>query len=75
MRALTIKLEPRHQKWLSQQVASLNRSKGSIIRDLIEREQRSKTLSLADALADLRGCISGAKDLSTRLTRQRLTLR
>ena len=38
----------------------------SIIRDLIQRQQVRPEGSLGEALADLCGCLSGSKDLSTR---------
>ena len=66
MTALTIKLEREQEAWLEQQAKVLRRSKGGIIRDLIKRQQVRPEGSLGAALADLCGCVSGSKDLSTR---------
>ena len=66
MQTLTIKLEREQDVWLERQAKALKRSKGGIIRDLIHQQQTRKNGSLGDALADLRGCLSGSKDLSTR---------
>jgi hypothetical protein len=66
MTTLTIKLEREQEAWLEQQAKALNRSKGGIIRDLIKRQQVQPGGSLGEALADLCGCVSGSKDLSTR---------
>ena len=37
-----------------------------IVRDLIDQRQADRNGSLGQALADLRGCLRGSKDLSTR---------
>lgn len=66
MRTLTIKLKPGQDAWLKQQAAALKRSKGGIVRDLIEHRQAGQNGSLGQALSDLRGCLRGSKDLSTR---------
>ena len=66
MTTLTIKIEPEQEAWLERQAKVLKRSKGGIIRDLIQREQVRPEGSLGEALADLCGCLSGARDLSTR---------
>ncbi len=66
MRSLTIKLEPAQDAWLTQHARALKRSKGDLIRDLIHQRQARPDGSLGQALADLRGCLSGSKDLSTR---------
>jgi hypothetical protein len=66
MTTLTIKLEREQEAWLEQQAKVLKRSKGGIIRDLIQRQQVRPEGSLGEALADLCGCLSGSKDLSTR---------
>ena len=63
---MTIKLEPEQDAWLERQAKALKRSKGGIIRDLIHQQQTNKNGSLGQALADLRGCLTGSKDLSTR---------
>jgi predicted transcriptional regulator len=66
MTTLTIKLEPEQEAWLDRRAKALRRSKGGIIRDLIQRQQVRPDGSLGEALADLCGCVSGSKDLSTR---------
>ena len=37
-----------------------------IVRDLIDQRQAGRNGSLGQALTDLRGCLRGSKDLSTR---------
>jgi hypothetical protein len=66
VQTLTIKLEPEQDAWLTRQAKALKRSKGGIIRDLIQQQQTGKDGSLGQALADLCGCLHGSKDLSTR---------
>jgi len=66
MTTLTIKLEREQEAWLDEQAKALKRSKGGIIRDLIKQQQVRPQGSLGEALADLCGCVSGSKDLSTR---------
>jgi hypothetical protein len=66
MHTLTIKLKPEQNAWLGKQAKALKRSKGGIIRDLIDQRQGDRNGSLGEVLADLRGCLQGSKDLSTR---------
>jgi hypothetical protein len=66
VQTLTIKLEPEQGAWLERQAKALKRSKGGVIRELIQERQAGKNGSLGQALADLRGCLHGSKDLSTR---------
>jgi predicted transcriptional regulator len=66
MTTLTIKLERAQEVWLKQQARVLKRSKSGIIRDLIQQQQVRPAGSLSAALADPCGCLSGAKDPSTR---------
>ena len=66
MHTLTIKLKAEQAAWLKKQAADLKRSRGGIVRDLIDQRQASRNGSLGQALADLRGCLQGSKDLSTR---------
>jgi len=67
MRTLTIKLKPEQDAWLEERARIANRSKGALIRDLIsERQAAGNSASLGAHLADLCGCLSGSKDLSTR---------
>ncbi len=66
VRTLTIKLKPEQDAWLAKQAKALKRSKGGIIRDLVDQRQAGQKGSLGQMLADLRGCLEGSKDLSTR---------
>ena len=66
MHTLTIKLKPEQDAWLAKQAKALKRSKGGIIRDLVDQRQAGQKGSLGQTLADLRGCLEGSKDLSTR---------
>ena len=67
MRTLTIKLKPEQDAWLEQQARAVKRSKGALIRDLISRQQAAgNDATLGQQLADLRGCLSGSRNLSTR---------
>ena len=66
MHTLTIKLKPEQDAWLKKQAAALKRSKGGVIRELIDQQQAGKNGSLGQTLVDLRGCLRGSKDLSTR---------
>jgi predicted transcriptional regulator len=66
VQTLTIKLKPEQDAWLKRQAKALKRSKGSVIRDLIHQQQTRPNGSLGQALADLRGCLKGSKELSTR---------
>ena len=66
MHTLTIKLKPDHDAWLKKQAKALKRSKGGIIRDLIDQRQAGHQGSLGEALSDLCGSLQGSKDLSAR---------
>lgn len=67
MKTLTIKLEPSQDAWLEKQARALKRSKGSIVRDLISKQQQGmKSASLGHLLQDLCGSLRGSRDLSTR---------
>jgi len=66
MTTLTIKLEPEQDAWLTRQARALKRSKGGIIRALIQQQQTRPQGSVGQALADLCGCVRGSKNLSTR---------
>ncbi|MBM3883620.1 MAG: hypothetical protein FJ387_28595 [Verrucomicrobia bacterium] len=62
-----MKLEPHQAAWLEAQARSLKRSKGSIVRDLIEGQREgTKNESVGHALRDLCGVFKGPRDLSTR---------
>ncbi len=67
MHTLTIKLKSDQKAWLHRQAKALKRSKGAVIRDLIHQQQHSgMNGSLGQTLADVRGCLEGSKELSTR---------
>jgi len=66
MRTLTINLEKQQHDWLQRQAKLSKHSRGAIIRELISKQQKGKSSSLAQALSDLRGCLKGSKDLSAR---------
>ena len=66
MKTVTIKLEPEQATWLEQQARALKRSKGGIIRELINERQAAKGKSVGHMLRDLRGSLKGSRDLSTR---------
>ena len=63
---MTVKVETEQGAWLEEQAKALKRSKSSIIRDLIRKQQVRHDGTLGEALADLCGCLRGSKDLSTR---------
>jgi len=67
MTTLTIKLEPAQAAGLSRHARALKRSKGGVIRTLIQQQQTGPHGSVGQARADLCGCLRGSKDLSTRL--------
>jgi hypothetical protein len=64
--SLTIKLQPAQEEWLAQRARLLKRSKGDIVRELIQERLAPGSGSLGQALSDLRGSLSGSRDLSTR---------
>ena len=66
MRTLTIKLEPQQHRWLARQARLLKKSKGEVIRELIQQTHVNPRGSVGEALADLCGCLNGSKNLSTR---------
>lgn len=66
MKSLTIKLDDTIYRWLHSQAKALRRSKGSLIRELLEQRVNGNKQSLGDALGDLCGCLEGSKNLSTR---------
>jgi hypothetical protein len=66
MHTLTIKLRPEQDAWLEKQAKAMKRSKGGIVRDVIDQRQAARSGSLGQTLSDLRGCLQGSKDLSTR---------
>lgn len=71
MRTLSVKLPEPLAKWLMGEAKLTRRSRSAIVRDALELKRhgdgraRKKRLTMADALADLRGTISGPRDLST----------
>jgi len=55
MRSLTINLEDRQMAWLSQEAARLRRSKGAVIRGLLEEHSAKSRPSLHARMKDLCG--------------------
>src|SRR2546425_1043609 len=66
VKSLTIKLGEGAYARLESQAKASKRSKGSLIRELLAQQTNGRQESLGEALADLCGCLKGAKDLSTR---------
>lgn len=66
VKTLTIKLEPHQEEWLSRQSRALKRSKGSLLRELIDERQGAKSDGVGPLLRDLCGSLEGSRDLSTR---------
>ena len=66
VKSLTIKLGEGVYAWLEAQAKASKRSKGSLIREYLAQQTNGQQESLGEALADLCGCLKGARDLSTR---------
>ena len=71
MNSLTIKLEDRQMAWLSQEAGRLRRSKGAVIRHLLEEHSSKSRPSLHARMKDLCGVLSGPRDLSVRKLNRR----
>jgi hypothetical protein len=65
VKTLSIKLDEPQWRWLEQAARAERRSKGSVVRLLIE-EKASRGGTLKQALGDLSGCLSGSRNLSSR---------
>jgi predicted transcriptional regulator len=68
MKSLPVKLSEELAKWLSGEAKRTRRSRSEIVRQALELKRRrstTKRVTMADAMADLRGTISGPRDRST----------
>ncbi len=71
METLSVKLPKPLAKWLIDEANSTQRSRSELVREALElRRQgkgltRKKRITMADAMADLRGTVTGPTDLST----------
>ena len=67
METVTLKMDRRHIKLLSEQAKALRRSQAAIVRDLIDQHlDQKKRPSLYDLTKDLCGSVRGPKGLSMR---------
>ncbi len=66
MNSLTIKLEDRQMAWLSREAGRLRRSKGAVIRGLLEERSARSRPSLHARMKDLCGALNAPRDLSVR---------
>ncbi len=71
MNSLTIKLEDRQMAWLSQEAGRSRRSKGAVIRGLLEERSARSRPSLHARMKDLCGVLKGPEDLSVRKLNRR----
>lgn len=69
MKTLSVKIPAPLAKWLADEAKRLRRSRSEIVREALDERRnghaRPKRASMAEAMDDLRGTISGARDLST----------
>jgi hypothetical protein len=68
VKTLSVKIPEPLAKWLSGEATQTRRSRSEIVREALELKRRGSTkrrMTMADAMADLRGTISGPRDLST----------
>lgn len=72
MKTLSVKLPEPLAKWLAGEAKQTRRSRSEIVREVLElkrnghgRAAAKKRVTMAEAMADLRGIISGPTDLST----------
>lgn len=69
METVTLKMDKKHIKLLSEQAKALGRSQAAVVRDLIDQHLAptgKKRPSLYERAKDLCGSVRGSKDLSTR---------
>jgi hypothetical protein len=71
MNSLTIKLQDGQMAWLSQEAGRLRRSKGAVIRALLEEHSSKSRRSLHARMKDLCGVLDGPRDLSVRKLNRR----
>jgi Arc/MetJ-type ribon-helix-helix transcriptional regulator len=69
MKTLSVKIPESLEKWLSGEAKRKKRSRSDLVREALERsrsgEGTEKQTTLAEAMADLKGTITGPPDLST----------
>ncbi len=69
MKTLSVKLPEPLAKWLVGEPKQPRRSRSEIVREALELKRNGKAKkkrgTMAEAMADLRGTISGPRDLST----------
>ncbi|MFM8705577.1 MAG: CopG family ribbon-helix-helix protein [Planctomycetia bacterium] len=69
MRTISVKLPEPLATWLDRAASERSRSRSEIIREALERWQAAARAgdgpSVAEVLGDLRGSVSGPRDLST----------
>ena len=67
METVTLKMDKRHIKLLSEQAKAVGRSQAAIVRELIDKNLvPKKRLSLHDRAKEFCGCVSGPPDMSSR---------
>ncbi len=66
MTSLTIKINEAQRAWLSEQASLRRRSKGAVIRALLEEQSARSGRSLHARMKDLCGVLDGPRDLSVR---------
>jgi hypothetical protein len=67
METVTLKLDRKHIKLLSEQAKAIGHSRAAVVRDLIDQHLGKKSRpSLHDLAKDLCGSVSGPPDMSTR---------
>lgn len=73
MKTLSVKLPEPLAKWLLGESKQTRRSRSALVREALEAKRNGhanggrakKRVTMAEAMADLRGSISGPRDLST----------
>jgi Arc/MetJ-type ribon-helix-helix transcriptional regulator len=71
METLSVRLPEPLAKWLIDEAKSTRRSRSDLVREALELRRQGtgrtpkKRVMMADAMADLRGTVSGPTDLST----------
>jgi hypothetical protein len=66
METVTLKLDHRQIQQLKDHARATGRSRGAVVRDLIDRHLGGTKPSLHDQAKDLCGSVAGARDMSTR---------
>ncbi len=71
MKTFSVKLPEPLAKWLTDEANSTRRSRSDLVREALELRRQGngrtpkKRITMAEAMADLRGTVSGPTDLST----------